>query len=178
MEIAFFRTGITRTASDQSISLNSSQSGSLAIAASSSCSVIASTRAQSVLPFRRSPHFRVTIRSFFMFPRTPRRDDPNDFVSARENHGDQAIIQQADRDPALFVIAIRSPKHDRAVKDLASVFEVVAVLFKVRLFSSHSKPSNARISSCASAMRRFQLYIQLYCLFQAVPSCGYGRNIS
>src|SRR5258707_15454307 len=66
MEIAFFFAGITRTESDQSTSLNSAQSGSFAIDVSISSSVSLSTRAQSVLPLRRSPHFRVTILSFFI----------------------------------------------------------------------------------------------------------------
>ena len=70
-KIAFFFGGITRTASDQSRSIGAA-SGSLATALAISSSVSASTRAQSVLPFRRSPHFRVTIFSFFIFPRATR----------------------------------------------------------------------------------------------------------
>jgi len=54
------------TASDQSISLNSAQSGSLAIEASTSSSVIAFETRPISLPLRRSPHRRVTIRSFFI----------------------------------------------------------------------------------------------------------------
>src|SRR5258708_28243118 len=68
MEISFFRAGMTRTASDQSISMGAA-SGSFSTALAISSSVSLSTRAQSVLPFRRSPHFRVTIFSFFIFPR-------------------------------------------------------------------------------------------------------------
>src|SRR5579872_23726 len=66
MEIAFFRVGITRTASDQSMFLNSAHSGSFAIEASTSSFVIASKRAQLVFPLRRSPHRRVTTTVFFM----------------------------------------------------------------------------------------------------------------
>src|SRR5258708_21631683 len=65
MEIAFFRAGMTRAASDQSISMGAA-SGSFATALAISSSVSLSTRAQSVLPLRRSPHFRVTILSFFI----------------------------------------------------------------------------------------------------------------
>src|SRR5689334_11268936 len=106
MEIAFFFVGTTRTASDQSISLNSCQSGSLAIAASISSSVIASTRAQSVFPFRRSPHFRVTIRSFFIFPRATCGDYSDDFGPPGKDHCDQAMFQRTHCAPALLVVAV------------------------------------------------------------------------
>src|SRR6266705_7010470 len=101
--MAFFFAGITSTASDQSISLNSAQSGSLAIALVISSSVRASTRAQSVLPFRRSPHFRVTIFSFFMFPRSARRDDPDNVCSPCEDDSDQPVFQRTYRNPTLLL---------------------------------------------------------------------------
>src|SRR5450755_2588794 len=103
MEIAFFLVGMTRTASDQSISLNSAQSGSPAIDASTSASVIASKRAQSVFPLRRSPHRRVTIRSFLIWSRTARRNDPDQIVSSGENHSYDSIMRFSDRDPPLLV---------------------------------------------------------------------------
>src|ERR1700730_12855770 len=105
MEIAFFLAGMTKTASDQSISLNSSQSGSFAIEASTSSSVIASRRAQSVLPLRRSPHRRVTIRSFFIRSWTARRNDPDQPISPRKNHGHDLIVGFSDREPSLLIVA-------------------------------------------------------------------------
>src|ERR1700732_3909051 len=92
MEIAFFLVGITKTASDQSISMGAA-SGSFATALAMSSSVSASTRAQSVLPFRRSPHFRVTIFSFFIFPRAARRDNSDDICPPPEDYGDQPVFQ-------------------------------------------------------------------------------------
>src|SRR5882672_2155242 len=91
MEIAFFLTGITKTASDQSISIGAA-SGSFATALAMSSSVIASKRAQSVLPLRRSPHFLVTIFSFFIFPRAPRRDDPDECATVRSGDRDLPLL--------------------------------------------------------------------------------------
>src|SRR4051812_20385996 len=112
MEMAFFFAGITSTASDQSISSNSAQSGSPAIALVISSSVSASTRAQSVLPFRRSPHFRVTIFSFFMLPRPTCRDDPDGVSPPRKDHGDQLVFQGTYCNPALLIFSIRRIKND------------------------------------------------------------------
>src|SRR5258708_17764343 len=111
MEIAFFLAGMTSTASDQSISMGAA-SGSFATALAMSSSVSASTRAQSVLPFRRSPHFRVTIFSFFIFPRAARRDNPDDVCSSRKNYRDQTIFRGTYGYPALLVAPIRAVKND------------------------------------------------------------------
>src|SRR5665647_2102101 len=95
MEIAFFFGGMTRTASDQSRSLNSCQSGSLAIDASISSSVSASTRFQSVLPFRRGAS-RETIVIFFSFisPRTSRRYDPTYITSKCANDDQFQVVKK------------------------------------------------------------------------------------
>src|SRR5882724_870648 len=130
MEIAFFLTGITKAASDQSISIGAA-SGSSATALAMSSSVSASTRAQSVLPFRRSPHFRVTIFSFFIFPRAPRRDDPDDIRPPREHDSNQPVFQRTNRDPALLRVTIGAMKNDRSVKDLDRIFEVDAMFSQI-----------------------------------------------
>src|SRR5436190_18569002 len=105
IEIAFFLGGVTRTASDQSISMGAA-SGSFATALAMSSSVRASTRAQSVLPFRRSPHFRVTIFSFFIFPRAARGDNSDDICPPSEYDGDQPVFQRTYRNPALLIVTI------------------------------------------------------------------------
>src|ERR1700704_4033104 len=117
MEIAFFLAGITRTASDQSISIGTA-SGSFATALAMSSSVSASRRAQSVLPFRRSPHFRVTIFSFFIFPRAARRDDPYDICPPCKHDSNQPVFQRTNGNPALLIVAIGASKNDGPVKDL------------------------------------------------------------
>src|SRR6516165_2226006 len=133
MEIAFFFGGITNTASDQSISRNSCQSGSLAIAASTSSSVRASTRAQSVLPLRWSPHFRVTVLPFFIFPRAPRRDDSDNICSPREDDGDELAIQGTQGDPALLVVAVRLANKKWTIEDCGRVLKIYAVLDEVEV---------------------------------------------
>src|ERR1700732_380536 len=123
MEIAFFLVGITKTASDQSISMGAA-SGSLATALAMSSSLSLSTRAQSVLPFRRSPHFRVTIFSFFIVPRAAGRDNPGDVFTPWENDGNQTIFRMTYGDLALLIVAVGSAKKDRSIKDLARVVEI------------------------------------------------------
>src|SRR6266513_221050 len=127
MEIAFFFEGITRTASDQSISLNSAQSGSFATEASTSSSVMASKRAQSVFPLRRSPHRRVMIRSFFILSRTARRNNPDQLASVSKNHRHDSIIRFSDRNPSLLVVTVGSPDDNWFVKNLAGAVEADAV---------------------------------------------------
>src|SRR6195256_4891373 len=132
MEIAFFLAGITRTASDQSISIGTA-SGSFATALAMSSSVSASKRAQSVLPFRRSPHFRVTIFSFFIFPCAARRDNPDDVCPPRKGYGDQSVFQRTYREPSLLIVAVRSTKDDWSIKDLDRVVEIDAVFDAIKL---------------------------------------------
>src|SRR5258708_11908029 len=91
MEISFFRAGMTRTASDQSISMGAA-SGSFSTALAISSSVSLSKRAQSVLPLRRSPHFRVTIFSFFIFPRAPRGYDSAECATDRAGDRDLPLL--------------------------------------------------------------------------------------
>src|SRR3982074_685239 len=96
-----------------------------------SSSVSASTRAQSVLPFRRSPHFRVTIFAFFIFPCASRRDNPADVCPPRENNGNQALFRMTYSDPALLIVAIGSAKNDRYIEDLERVVEIDAMFGKI-----------------------------------------------
>src|ERR1700757_4981675 len=132
MEIAFFFAGMTRTASDQSISIGAA-SESLATAFAISSSVSASTRAQSVLPLRRSPHFRVMICSFFILPRASRRDHSDDIRSPRKDCCDQLAFQKTYRDPALLVVTIRFAKKNRSVEDPGCILEVDAMLVEIGL---------------------------------------------
>src|SRR5262245_6064686 len=131
MEMAFFREGRTTTALDQSTSLNSAQSGSLAIAFSMSASESLSKRAQSVLPFRRSPHFRVTILSFFILPRAACRNDPDNICPSYKNDRDQPVLHGPDCDPTLLILAVRSAQNDGTVEDFDRILEVDPMLLDV-----------------------------------------------
>src|SRR5689334_9919795 len=96
MEIACFLGGITRTASPQSRSLNSSQSGSLAMAASISSSVRASSAVQSVLPRLGASRETIVIFSALRSVGAPGRDDPAERIAAREDNRDLAPFEIAE----------------------------------------------------------------------------------
>src|SRR3954462_13868274 len=88
IEIACFFGGMTKTASDQSISRGTA-SGSFATAWVISSSVSASTAAQSVLPFVGEYRETIVIFSSLVSARRPCRDDPEE--RAAERAGDRDL---------------------------------------------------------------------------------------
>src|SRR5258708_7426865 len=126
MEIAFFFGGITRTACDQ-LTSSGTASGSLRTASAICLSFKASTAAQSVLPLRRSPHFLVIIRSFFISSCAASRDDPKGVSAPREHDGDDAAFRFTNCYPALLHVSVRAAEQARAVEDLDGFVEVDAM---------------------------------------------------
>jgi hypothetical protein len=68
--------------------------------------------------------------AFFILPCAPRRYDPDDVCSPREDDSDQSAFQKTYRDPALL-LAVRSTKEHRAVKDLNGILEIDPMLPQV-----------------------------------------------
>src|SRR5450432_4821238 len=130
MEIAFFRAGITRTASDQSISMGTA-SGSFATALAMSSSVSASTRAQSVLPFLGASLETIVIFSSFVSPRAPCRDDPAERVAERAGDRDFPSFDVPKDLIPDFAMTIRSADESVAVENSSDVLEVDLMITQV-----------------------------------------------
>src|SRR5712671_4629441 len=116
MEIAFFLAGITRTASDQSISIGTA-SGSFATAFAMSSSVSASTRAQSVLPFLGESLETIVIFSSFVASRAPRRDEPAEGPADRAGDRDFPLLDIPEDLIPDFAMTIRSADESVAVQN-------------------------------------------------------------
>ena len=101
------RTGITRTASDQSISMGAA-SGSPATALAMSSSVRASTRAQSVLPFLGESLETIVIFSSLVASRAPGRDDPAERAPDRAGDCDFPLFDVTEDLIPDFAMTIRS----------------------------------------------------------------------
>src|SRR6202040_2045416 len=107
MEIAFFLAGMTRTASDQSISIGTA-SGSLATALAMSSSVSASKRAQSVLPFLGESLETIVIFLSLVSACAPRRDEPADWAADRACDRDFPLLDVTEDLIPDFAMTIRS----------------------------------------------------------------------
>ena len=144
MEIAFFRAGITRTASDQSISMGTA-SESLATALAMSSSVSASTRAQSVLPFLGVSLETVVIFFSLVAPRPPGRDDPAERAPDRTGDRDFPPFNVPKDLIPDFAMTIRSADECVAVENSAYVLEVDPMISQVTfaLFRIPSEVTNA-----------------------------------
>src|SRR5665213_1526338 len=118
MEMAFFRVGMTKTASDQSMSIGAA-SGSFATALAISSSVSASTRAQSVLPFLGESLETIVIFSSLVSVRAPCRD---------RNFPPFDVPEDLIPD---FAITIRSADEGVAVENAAHVLEVDSMISQV-----------------------------------------------
>src|SRR3981081_4050378 len=107
MEIAFFFAGMTRTASDQSISVGIA-SGLFVAALAMSSSVNASTAAQSVLPFLGESLETIVIFSSFVAARAPCRDDPAERAAERAGDRDFPPLEISEDLVSDFAMTIRS----------------------------------------------------------------------
>src|SRR6266404_369343 len=130
MEIAVFLGGMTRTASDQSMSIGTA-SGSFATALAMSSSVSASTRAQSVLPFLGESLETIVIFSSLVAPRAPCRDDPAERPAERAGDRDFPPFDVPKDLIPDFAMTIRSADESVAVENSAHVLEVDLVIEQV-----------------------------------------------
>src|SRR6202165_1528666 len=130
MEIAFFLAGMTRTASDQSISIGTA-SGSFATALAISSSVRASTRAQSVLPFLGKSLETIVIFFSLVASRTPCRDDPAERAAERAGDRDFPPFDVPKDLIPDFAMTIRSADEGVAVENSSNVLEVDLVIAQV-----------------------------------------------
>src|ERR1700726_2000050 len=140
MEIAFFLAGMTRTASDQSISMGTA-SGSLAM----SSSVSASKRAQSVVPFLGESLETIVIFLSLVAPCAPRRDEPADCATDRACDRDFPLLDVTEDLIPDFAMTIRSADESVAVENSPDVLEVDLVIAQVAfaLFRIPSEFPNA-----------------------------------
>src|SRR6185437_5412739 len=130
MEIAFFFGGITRTASDQSMSIGTA-SGSLATALAMSSSVKASTRAQSVLPFLGESLETIVVFFSFISARAACRNDPAERAAERAGDRDFPLLDVPEDLMPDFAMTIRSADEGVAVENSAYVLEVDLVVAQV-----------------------------------------------
>src|ERR1700682_514235 len=130
MEMSFFLGGMTRTASDQSISMGTS-SGSFATPLAISSSVSASTRAQSVLPFVGESLETIVVLFSFVAPRPPRRDEPADCAADRAGGRDFPPFDIPKDLIPDFVMTIRSADECVVVENSSDVLEVDPVVAQI-----------------------------------------------
>jgi hypothetical protein len=71
------------------------------------------------------------IRSFFIWSRTARRNNPDQIISSGENHRYDLIMSFPDRDPSLLVVTARSLYNNRPVENLAGIVERDAVFDQI-----------------------------------------------
>src|SRR6202521_2541925 len=106
---------MTRTASDQSISIGAA-SGSLATALAMSSSVSASTRAQSVLPFLGESLETIIIFLSFVAACAPRRDEPAECATDRAGDRDFPPLDIPEDLIPEFIMTIGSAHEGVAVE--------------------------------------------------------------
>src|ERR1700752_1846003 len=101
---------MTRTASDQSSSLKSRQTGSLAIPASISASVRLRNFFQSVLPRLGASRETTVVLFSFIASRSARRDQPANLVAEGTDDDRLVVVEKAEHHVARFLSAIRSDR--------------------------------------------------------------------
>src|SRR6266404_6719554 len=153
MEIAFFLAGITRTASDQSMSIGTA-SGSFATALAMSSSVRASTRAQSVLPFLGESLETIVIFLPLISPRAPGGDDPAERPAERAGDRDFPALDIPEDLIPDFAMTIRSADEGVAIENSSDVLEVDLMIAQVA-FAFFRVPSEIA-NACEQPLQLFR----------------------